>query len=190
MKKLVLLTLSSLLVSACTAIPVKTLYKLATTDPLTLDPVVMRVAARMPDWIEPRPDGAKLEITTQLDGKTDTKETFILQSIPLALAQTALAKETKAGFQLYTYRINPNDIPRLLALREKVKARKAAGIKEHGTMGISVAACRKGELREGAIPISNYLSLNPEEGYLPVLVDYDLRKPVKGQNLAEQLPAC
>jgi hypothetical protein len=56
-------------------------------------------------------------------------------------------------------------------------------------MGISVDACRKGELPEGKIPVTNYLRLD-DSGYMPVVVDYDLRKEVDGKNLAELLPPC
>lgn len=189
MKRLTLLA-TTLLLTACTAIPVKTLYKLATTDPMSVDPKIIRAAARMPDWIEPRPNGAKLTITAQLEGAEPSKETFILQSIPLALAEKELSQAVKQGFKLYTYRINPEDMPRLEAFRNKAKARKAAGAKLHGNMAISVDACHKGAIKEGAILLSNYLRLNEDEGYLPVLVDYDLRKSVDDKGLAESLPTC
>ncbi len=57
-------------------------------------------------------------------------------------------------------------------------------------MSAGVKGCRKGELKDGAILVSNYLRLNAEQGYLPVLVDYDLRKQLDGKNLAESLPPC
>lgn len=189
MKKLYL-ALTALTLSACTAIPVKTIYKLATTDPMSVDPKVIRTAARMPDWIEPRAKGAKLEISAQIEGSEPSKETFILQSVPLTLEQPSLALEAKLGFNLYAYRINSADLPRLEAFRDAVKAKKAAGIKIKGSMGASVDACHRGGLREGKILVSNYLRLDAEGGYLPVVVDYDLRKAVDGGNLAELLPPC
>lgn len=181
---------SALLLSACTAIPVKTLYKLATTDPMSVDPKVIRTAARMPDWIEPRVNGAKLEITAQTESAEPSKETFILQAVPLVLEQKDLELEAKPGFNIYVYRVNPADIPRLEAFRDSIKAKKAAGIKIKGSMGASVDACYKGELREGEILVSNYLRLEAESGYLPVVVDYNLRKELDGKNLAELLPPC
>lgn len=188
MKKL-LSVASALALSACTAIPVKTIYKLATTDPMQLDPAALRTATRMPNWIEPRPNGAKLEFTSQPKGAVLKKETFILQAIPVSLEQKQLALEAKEGFSFYTYRINPNDIPRIEAYRHYLRELKAAGTKTNNTMGLSVDACRKGELPEGKIPVTNYLRLD-DSGYMPVVVDYDLRKEVDGKNLAELLPPC
>lgn len=191
MKKLSLLisTLSTVLLSACTAIPVKTLYTLATTDPMTVDPKIIRTAARMPDWIQPRVNGAKLEISAEIAGKKTT-ESFILQSVPLSLEQSHLQTEAKSGFNLYVYRLNPSDLPRLEAFREHIRTQKAAGMKIKGSMSAGVDACYQGELKTGKILVSNYLRLNVEQGYLPVLVDYNLRDEVEGKNLAELLPPC
>ena len=188
MKKLSLL-LVALTLTACTAIPLKTMYKLATTDPMSVDPKIIRTAARMPEWIEPRPNGAKLEISAEIAGQ-QSKETFILQSVPLSLEQGNLQAEAKPGFNLYVYRVNPADIPRLETFRAEVRAKKAAGLKVKGSMGASVDACYKGELRAGKILVSNYLRLNLDEGYLPVLVDFNLRDEIDGKSLAELLPAC
>lgn len=188
MKKLSLLT-TTLLLSACTAIPVKTLYTLATTDPMTVDPKIIRTAARMPDWIQPRANGAKLEITAEIAGQK-SQETFILQTVPLALEQGNLQTEAKSGFDLHVYRLNPADLPRLEAFRESIRTQKAAGLKVKGSMSAGVDACYQGELKAGEILVSHYLRLNIEAGYLPVLVDYNLRNEVDGKNLAELLPRC
>ena len=181
--------LMGLLISACTAIPLKTLHKLVTTDPLELEPQTVRTATRMPDWIEPRSNGVKLEFGSQLDGKPVQKETFILQPVPLVLEQQQLALEAKPGFKLYTYRINPNDFARIERLRTRFKAQKAAGKKIKGTMGISVDACRKKELPE-KIPVTNYIRLDAKSDYLPLVVDYDLRQSVAVKDLLTLLPPC
>ena len=69
---------------------------------MSVDPKVIRTAARMPDWIEPRVNGAKLEISAQTEGVEPSKETFILQAVPLALEQKSLELEAKPGFNLGT----------------------------------------------------------------------------------------
>lgn len=188
MNKLNLL-LTALLLSACTAIPVKTLYTLATTDPMMVDSKIIRTAARLPDWIQPRVNGAKLEMSAEIAGQK-SKESFILQAIPLTLEPSNLQTEAKSGFNLYVYRLNPSDLPRLEAFREHIRTQKAAGVKVIGSISAGVDACYQGELKAGKILVSNYLRLNLEQGYLPVLVDYNLRDEVDGKNLAELLPRC
>lgn len=190
MLKKALLVLAALTLSACSAIPVKTLYKLATTDVMELDPEVVRTATRMPEWIMPRPNGAKMELTLRDHEKIVQKETLILQPIPIEPEQRYLSLEAKKGFKLYAYRINSRDIARLEAFRADVKAKKAQGLNVKGSLGIAVDACRKGELPEEAILVTNYLRLDNQSDYLPLVVDYDLRRSLNSEGLEKLLPAC
>lgn len=180
-----------IMLGACTSIPVKTLYKLATADLMTVDPSVLRVAAQMPDWVAPRPDGVKLELGMKRGGETPMNERFILEAVPLALEDKMLGAAAKSGYTLYAYRLASADIPRLQHFRATLKAKKAAGGKKTETsMGVGVDACRKIELPAGKIPATTYLQLDRESGYLPLLVDYDLRQEVDGKELAALIPPC
>lgn len=191
MKKGILVIAAILLLSACTAIPVKTLYKLATTDMMSVDPTILRAGVRMPEWVEPRPDGVKLELGMQQEGAEPMSERFSLESIPAVLEGKSLAAENKPGYKLYAYRLAPQDIPRFTAFRQTLKEKKAeTGGKTKGSLGIGVEACRKTALPAGKIPVTTYLRLDTESGYLPLVVDYDLKKPVDGKNLAEMIPPC
>lgn len=191
MRKTLLAATAALLLGACTAIPVKTLYKLATTDMMAVDPAVLRVGVRIPDWVAPRPAGVKLELGMQQEGAAKITERFTLESIPAALEGKSLAAEAKPGYQLYAYRLPPADIPRFEAFRTTLQAKKAeSGKKTQGSLGVGVDACRKTELPEGKIPATTYLRLDTESGYLPLVVDYDLKKPVEGKNLAGLIPPC
>ncbi len=190
MKKL-LAVATALLLGACTAIPIKTLYKLATTDLMTVDPRVLRVAAQMPDWVAPRPGGVKLELGMNRTGEKPLTERFILEAVPTALEGKTLNDAAKPGYQLYAYRLAPQDIPRLQQFRKVAKAKKAeSGKKPKGSMGVGVDACRKTELPAGKIPMTTFLQLDRESGYLPLVVDYDLKQEVDGKDLAALIPPC
>ncbi|WMP16560.1 hypothetical protein [Thiothrix lacustris] len=182
---------AALLLGACTSIPVKTLYKLATADLMTVDPSVLRVAAQMPDWVAPRPEGVKLELGLKRDGETPINERFNLEAVPLALEGKTLTDAAKSDYTLYAYRLASVDIPRLQHFRDTLKAKKAdGGKKPESTMGVSVDACRKTELPAGKILATTYLQLDRESGYLPLLVDYDLKQEVDGKDLAALIPPC
>lgn len=182
---------AALLLGACTAIPVKTLYKLATSDPMTLDPSALRVAAQLPDWAAPRPEGVKLVLGMEREGEPGINERFSLQPVPATLEGKSLNDAAKAGYQLYAYRLAPADIPRLQHFRDTLKTKKAdGGKKPKSTLSIGVDACRKTVLPAGAIPLTTYLLLDRESGYMPLVVDFDLRKEVEGKALATLIPPC
>ncbi len=191
MKKYFCFISIAILLNACVSMSMKTLYKLATTDPMTVDPVQLRAAVRMPEWLLPKPDSVKLDLTSTLEGERPMIEHFILEPIPAALEGRALQSENKTGYALYAYRMSPHDIPRFLQFRNDVKARKAKSSKvAGGTIGVSAEACRKSALPEGALLISSYLRFETEMDYVPLVVDYDIKKSVKEQDLASQIPIC
>lgn len=191
MKKHATLLVAGLLLSACTSMSLKTIYKLATTDPMQVDPVLLRAAVRMPEWISPRPDGVKLNLSSTQEGEAPLTETFILEPISLATESGALQEENKAGYHLSAYRIASADIPRFRQFRDDAKARKVKSSKKSGgTISLSADACRKGTLPDSKIQISTYLRFETNMDYFPVVVDYDLRQAVKKDNLATLIPPC
>jgi hypothetical protein len=191
MKKYFWLISIALLLNACVSMSMKTLYKLATTDPMTVDPVQLRAAVRMPEWLLPKPDSVKLDLTSTLVGDKPLTEHFILESLPAAMESRALQSEYKPGYGLYAYRISPRDIPRFLQFRNDVKARKAKSSNAaKGAISVSAEACRKSVLPDGALLISTYLRFETDMDYLPLVVDYDIKKSVKEQDLITKIPAC
>jgi hypothetical protein len=152
---------------------------------------ILRVAAQMPDWVAPRPDGVKLELGMKRDGEPPINERFILEAIPTALEGKMLNNAAKPGYQLYAYRLAPADIPRLQHFRDTLKAKKVdGGKKPESTMGVGVDACRKTELPAGETPMTTFLQWDRESGYMPLVVDYNLKQAVDGKDLAALIPPC
>lgn len=153
MPKAILLALV-LLLSACTAIPLKTLYRMATTDMMTVEPKDISVAVRIPEWFAEQLKGVTMTLGTTLEDKTLSSEAFSLESIPIALTGKTLNAEQKKGFSLYAYRIKPSDIARVLQTRERTKKQKAESAnKVKGLLTIQVNACRNIKLPDGEIPV-------------------------------------
>lgn len=69
MKKYLCFFSIALLLNACISMSMKTLYKLATTDPMTVDPAQLRAAVLMPEWLLPKPNSVKLDLTFTLEGE-------------------------------------------------------------------------------------------------------------------------
>lgn len=191
MKKILTMAFTALLLlSACTSMPLKTLYKLATTDMMTVDPAVLRAAVRMPAWVMPRADGVTLALGMTRAGETPQQEQFTLEAIPARLEGKTLAAAASRGFEVYAYRLAQQDIARFERFRDGLKAQKAADPNTKGSLSIGVDACRRAALPPGKIPVTTYLRLDTESGYLPLVVDYDLKQPVEGKSLAAMIPPC
>ncbi len=194
MKNLLFVAIVGIALSACTSMPLKTMYKLARTNPLELDPVALRAAVRMPESIRPRPDSAKLYLSVSLRSETPEPEVFVLQPLTSPMEIAPLAKEQRERDKIWIYRLNPKDISRLEKFREHAKALKAKYKgKVKGQMSVGIDnTCRQGELpASGKLLVTNWLKLDSESGYLATAVDYDLQSSaIEGKTLDKMLLPC
>ena len=169
--------------TACSHIPVTTLYRLATFDPVTADPAALRAAVRYPTALAVRRDGATLTLTLK-SGAKPSEHKFVLVRSELPTDVKPLAARARAGFEIEVYRFSDADAARVRGLQA---AHKGAG----GNIGIAVEACRRGALPTGPILSSTFLRLDAAaRDYMTVVEDIDLRREFGEGLLQEKIPPC
>lgn len=180
------------LLEGCISIPLGTIAKLWSFDIDSADPAVLRAAVRVPDYLAPRKGGVVLKVLTWKDGDSARhEETFVLEEVASPAELQPVAYYRRKGDALYVYRVSEADqavIRRILAERREKK--RSGGAHENGTISIGAEACRKAPLPAGPIPTSTYLKLDERDGYLPLLVDLDLRSHIGEAELTKNLPPC
>lgn len=185
------LTLACLF-QGCASIPLGTIAKLWSFDIDTADPAVLRAAVRLPAYLAPRPGGVVLKVLTWADGERERHEqAFVLEESFEGAELAPLSTYRRKGDELHVYRVSATDVTvlrRLLAdHREKKRTGKA---KENGTIAVGAEACRRAPLPSGPIPTSTYLKLDEQDGYLPLLIDLDLRNQLGESELSKNIPPC
>lgn len=184
-----------LLMSACTVVPIKTLYKLYKTDISTLNPRLLRAAVRLPEYLDEGKKGMVITLsswkggTKKEDSKTNTVE-FKLETVSTELELSPLKRFKKAGTQLIVYKLAEKDIAAFEHFRAQHNKDKGESGKQQGSFSASSDACRKGDIPNKPLLISNWLRVDLLDGYLPVLIDYDLKKEINKKSLNEVLPLC
>jgi hypothetical protein len=176
-----------LLLAGCAAMPVTSMVKLARTDFTTVDPASLRVALKLPEGVRPRPRGVRLRLTGTVDGAKETQE-FVLADLADPGEFVSLRGEVSKGTAVYAFRLEPADVPRLVAWRADLLARKARGGHGSLTLGVAADGCRTGPL-PATILLTTYLRTEPGGDFFPLARDIDLRK-VAGQAVAAELPPC
>lgn len=174
--------------AACTAMPLTSMVRLARTDFTAVDPAALRVALKLPEEVRPRPHGVRLRLTSTVDGAKETQE-FVLANLADAGELVTLRGAASAGTAVYGFRLDSADVPRLVALRSDMLARKSRG--GHGalTLGVSADGCRTGPL-PGTILLTTYLRTEPGGDFFPLARDVDLRKVIPSEDLAAKIPPC
>lgn len=183
----------ALALAGCGHVPLSTMARLRSFDAMTLDPAQLRIAIRAPDWIEPRPDGAKLTFKVSRDGALLREEAFVLEPAEELAERARLAAFQRRGERIAPLRVSTADADRIRALQMEMQALRAAGAgKTALSVAAAVEACRRGETPAGPIRTTTLLQPDPATGYLVLLDEVDLRETARkaGVDLTEKLPPC
>jgi hypothetical protein len=149
-----------------------------------IDPAELRVAARLPDVLEPRPGGAKVRIDVAggRQGGVAGAELILERTVePSEFA--ALSPYRRAGDEIWVYRLSASDADRLRHLIEE------AG----GASGVSIAAgvdaCHRKPYGSAPLPTTTFLRTSGTQ-FIVLARDLDLRSIVSEQDLASRVPPC
>lgn len=180
------LLLALIVLSGCSSlhvmshVPLTTMSRLSSLKLADVEPAQLRVAARMPEHIEPRKDGVKVTVTA---GQAKTE--MILEPAVEASELAALSRYGRAGTRLWSYRLSASDSARL---QRMITA--AAGIgQQQVSIAAGVDACRRGPPGAQPLPTTTLLRTDTS-GFLVLTEDLDLRSVVSERDLAAKVPPC
>lgn len=175
-----------LMLSGCSSlhvmshVPLSSMSRLSSLKLEDIDPAHLRVAARMPELIEPRKAGVKVTLTL---GSAKTELVLEPATEPRELA--ALSSFQRAGTRLWSYRLTAADGARLRGL---IAVAVAAGEK-WVSIAAGVDACRRGPLGTTPLPATTFLRTDAT-GFIVLAEDLDLRSVVPEHELAAKVPPC
>jgi hypothetical protein len=168
-------------VAVMSSVPLASLSRLSSLTLSDIDPAELRVAARLPASLEPRPLGVK--VTLDLSGAGRGPEVFVLEPATEQPELAPLAAYRRDGTRLWVYRLSREDVVRLRRLM--ADATRAAGV----SIAAGVDACHRAPLGSAALPTTTLLRTNAT-GYFVLAADLDLAAVVPADELAARVPPC
>ena len=179
-------------ISGCTTMPVTSMVKLARVDLSSTDPALLRAAIKLPHALRLRPQGNALRVAVKLRSGEEEAQEFALQPVTDPGDAAALQAERDPRTHLTAYRIDPGELTKVIAFRDRLKSRQQATGGSGGMLTISVRpqACRAGALPDGPILFTTYLRTQETGSYVPLARDLDLRGLAPAADLATLLPPC
>ena len=165
-------------------VPLSTMSRLASLKLAEIDPAELRVAARLPDALEPRSHGVKVRIDVAgMDPGRDSTAELILEPAVEPSELAPLSAQRRAGHRIWVYRLPHSDVDRLKALI--AAASGASGL----SIAAGVEACYRKPYGSAALPTTTFLKTNAT-GFFVLTEDLDLRSIVSQQDLALRVPPC
>ena len=165
-------------------VPLSTMSRLSSLKLAEIDPAELRVAARLPDALEPRSHGVKvrIDVAGMKHGKDSAAE-LILEPAVEPSELSPLSAQRRAGHRIWAYRLSHSDVDRLKALI--AAASGASGV----SIAAGVEACYRKPYGSAALPTTIFLKTNAT-GFFVLTEDLDLRSIVSEQDLALRVPPC
>ncbi len=193
--KLLNITLLILFISACTSIPLKTMYHLAKTDFMTVDPAQLGAAIRAPNELQEGKEGIRMEFSSWLINKKENAQTLKIKLEKVVDSEKLLPIKSyeRKNYTALLYKIPEKDIDRLKLFRKQQQKRKALyGDKLKGSLSVGVSYCRTMKLTDKPILVSTWMQISNKTGLLPVMIDSDMQQGMKkeGASIDKILPLC
>lgn len=181
----------SLVLSACTAMPVSSIYALSKVDVMTTDLARLRIALAVPAALRPRPEGVMMEVKVASAGQPPETRMIRLEESSEAADRVGLQVKGEDGQHVHTFRLTADGIAELQDIRNKAAANKAQNKK--GSLEIGVAArefCRTGDLPPGHLSATTWMATSETQSYVVLVRDYDLREDPKVAQSLTALEEC
>jgi hypothetical protein len=185
--------LVAVFLSACTSMPLTTLYKLHKIEPMEADPAQIKVAIRADDRIGIREGGAKIEVKFDAeDGSLNIDETYLVEIIRNPDISAELLADKNPGESVTVLGLTRSDIQRMRAVQSSVAANSKGDPEGTGSLGVFLeGVCLHGKMPAGKVLVDVFLQTSDQDGFFVFARNLDLRKESKrdGSNL-DDWPDC
>jgi hypothetical protein len=171
------------------------MYHLAKTDLMTVNPVYLNAATRVPNGLQEGKKGVRMVFSSWLGEK---KENAVVLKIKLEkVVDTkkllAIKPLEQANYTTLLYKISAKDIDRIEKFRQQHKKRKKAyGKNMQGSFSIGADYCRITKLDSKPILVSTWVKIDKNTGLLPLIIDHDMQQELKkdDKSIDKILPLC
>ena len=189
--RLAFVAVCSVGLGGCLSTPITSLPRLMRLDLATMDMNEVRAALRLPVSLRVRPGDAVMTIKTQVDGGRPTEDRFVLVESTVERERVEMAGEARAGASITIWRIAPDDVPRVAAIQQRVRASLVQGPRVRGSLEIQVSGgCRTAPVPDGAVAMSSFLKPARGETYITLVSDLDLRRVIPLADWQAKIPEC
>jgi hypothetical protein len=169
------LALITVLLTACTAIPITSMYRLSKMDPMTIDPGQIRVAIRVDESVNAASGNAQITMGYKAEeAGIDETHDFDVQLTSAQTLSPKLIKGMLAGEQITVMSLSSEDAQTMRDFQQRLYQYKADDIDGDGLFNLRLKdLCLNSALSDGDVPLTLFLKTESDEDYI-VFVKYEL----------------
>jgi hypothetical protein len=182
--------LTAFALTACSSIPISSMYKLSRIDFMSTDLKLFRFAITLPNDIKPSPGGVHLDLAYQQGEKPEEIRVIKLEQ-STAPADYVGLPNVAVGQKTYVYRLPTNEVNTLDKIRADAALEKAQGKK--GSLGMGIAAkelCANNKILKAPLLVTTYVLSSENKDYVVLTRDIDLRSDATISASLDNLTPC
>jgi len=184
-----ILVAATLLITACTSIPLSTMYKMMNFSPLEFDPRELVVAVKEPRGMKVRTGDLIVDFAFKAKEEKDSfKHRFLVQVNPNYQLPPELAKEVLRGDNMTILQLSKEDALTMYNGQQAVKKYRENSDEGVGRFGLKVeSACRDENFSINDSKLNMYVKLEKDEEFFIFTEDLEL---VDMSGALEKIPSC
>jgi hypothetical protein len=181
---------TAFMLSACTSIPLGSMYRLSRIDFMTTDLARFRFALTIPNELRPQPGGVHMDLAYQQGEKPEEKRVVKLAESTSPPDFVGLPA-SPTGTKIYVYQLPPSEVITLNKIRSDALIAKAK--KQKGSLNMGIAAkefCANTAIPKSPLLVTTYVLSSENNEYVMLTRDIDLRSDATISAQLDNLVPC
>ena len=178
-------------VSACSSIPIMTMYKMRNVSPLEAHPEHIKVAVRTDKRIIIQKGNVELKFGYKADdGSLNIEDLYLIEVEHNSIAHPTLLDGIGRHEAVTLLKLSPDDAKQLRESQRLVAEHQSSGEKGQGYLSVGLSnICTPGGVNIANAEADLFLHVDPATGFLLLFDDMNIAESLEVSNLKE-LPEC
>ena len=182
-----------LILPGCAGMPLSTMYKLHTMNPMEIDPAQLKVAIRADERIGIREDG--VQVTLEFDAEDgslhiDDNYTVVITRNPILTPE--LVDDKRPGDSVTVLQLSDGDARKMTRAQSQLKPYSEGSGRGKLSFGVDVSGvCLHSPIPPGEVLVDIFIQASDVDGFFAFTRDLDLRKSRDVTDaMLDDLPTC
>ena len=187
---------SALMITACSSVPMTSMWKMSKLNPLTMDPGGVSIAVVTHKAVEFSKDSVHIQMAYKTAAaKTSSTKKFPVQINDDALALDGADKKLFSGYQnadeaTSTFSLSPQNAQEMKVLQRQITQLKKDKVPGSGNISVSVENICLSDLSLDTVEADIFARFSKKEGYILLVEGVDLLETMAKNGVDKQQFLC
>lgn len=170
----------SIALTACTSMPLSTMWKLRDVNPLEADPGQFKIAVITNELIQLKDDSTSIGIGFSTDDVKHSFDTIVNASVKPNAREAQLEPFRKASERITLFNLNAEAAQQLRVAQSRIQTIKDKDINGEGSFTVGINTACIDAPKPKSVNANIFISFEPSQGYIKLVSNIDLLAESQG----------